>query len=386
MPTNFWPLRPTLLIARSPLRHRFSTFCLATGRHSQFAAEQTFAALAIVSGHTNPCDFESQIVLEYSRNDFVQPAKKVKSPVNRQSAGAIRFLSETDLAAYIMFDMVENQGGNRNYSVVKKVVLQRLHFADLSLRRLRVAGRKGDPVVVSAQRQVARRRRARQDFATLLDNIPLHVGGAAHEVQEDDTEATINAGEPAMPIAQELGIEGGLEDIGEEDDMIRSFYSSLCDSSSNDNVGALVELAGEQGDVQGDLDPEEDDLAEGHAQGAGEQGDEDIGGGEGAADGEPAPANPWGHLQVREVAGHTFCSNDDNKQLGRVHYIGVDGGTKATCQQHRGCVCWLNGRVARDAATPDLVQWLSMRVTLDERRAAGRAIKLRHGMRVRSSS
>lgn len=203
--------------------------------------------------------------------------------------------------------------------MVKKVVLQRLHFADLSLRRLRVAGRKGDPVVVSAQRQVARRRRARQDFATLLDNIPLHVGGAACEVQEDDTEATINAGEPAMPIAQELGIEGGLEDIGEEDDMIRALYSSLCDSSRNDNVGALVELAGEQGDVQGDLDPEEDDLAEDHAQGAGERGDEDIGGGEGAADGEPAPANPWGHLQVREVAGHTFFSNDDNKQLGWVH-------------------------------------------------------------------
>lgn len=77
----------------------------------------------------------------------------------------------------------------------------------------------------------------------------------------------------------------------------------------------------------------------------------------GVALAEPAPAapsNPWHCYQVREIAEGTFVSTEDDKVLGRVHIIGA-GGTKATCQQHRQCVCWLNGRVAQDAAMPDLV-------------------------------
>lgn len=109
----------------------FAHLCLATGRHAQLEAEQTFAMMQVIFAHESPFDYGAKILLEYVFQDFVEPGKVFKPPLNRQSVGIPHLLTEADFAAHILCNMIPG-GGGKDQTLVKRVIFRQLLFEDLS--------------------------------------------------------------------------------------------------------------------------------------------------------------------------------------------------------------------------------------------------------------
>lgn len=384
----------------------FVHLCLAAGAHAQFPAEQTFALLQVVSDHAPPWDYTAGILLEYEHETFVAPLKKVKTPINRQTFGALSMLTEDGLAAHIMFNMIPSLGSaGRAQTPVQRVLLKRLAFEDVTLNRVRVVGLLaggGDTKDCAAPAPRAKRRSSR-DFLAIFDSLK----------STDDPDSSRSRPTPSTSMGQSMGApagEGDTErgelaqlldqlglseaDVGAGLDDLVSLYASHLDTSVLTGSLALslgiLDKAGDSGDFDTTDHHDDADCPDAAAADVGEK--EEVAQREARDSGEAPKSeepieedvNEWAHLGLRkEKHGHLFIRLDGGARAGRVNAVGTGGGTKATCSAHTSCQCWLNRTVEFKTALSDLAEWLSLRGTKAEHQEASIALKQRHGMRTR---
>eukprot|EP00969_Alexandrium_andersonii_P113872 5033466-Alexandrium_andersonii.AAC.1 len=102
-------------------------------------------------------------------------------------------------------------------------------------------------------------------------------------------------------------------------------------------------------------------------------------------------AGALARLRLREVhagSGRQLYAADDGQRLGVLHLM-PGGHPKVTCNLHARCVLWLNLKGSSSSfseAFVDCYTWVAEggRMTSAEHQAAARAVKVKHGMRVRS--
>ena len=161
--------------ALEPCRTIFAHLAVAAGKHAQFAPQETFAVLQVISDHGMPFDYSSGILLEYEFDDLIPSRrKKLKSPIHRQLVGPVRFWTEDQLAANIMFGGCPSFRSFAGASDTEKVQFKELTFEDVSLKRIRITGLRdaGDVLVVTADGPGAAKppkKKKRSDFLSILE-------------------------------------------------------------------------------------------------------------------------------------------------------------------------------------------------------------------------
>lgn len=291
----------------------FAHLCLATGRHAQFEAEQTFAMLKVTSSHAGPLDYNAKIVLDYVFHDFVEPRKAVKPHLNRQSVGIPHLLTEADFAAHILFDMLP-VNGRRDHTLVKRVIFRQLLFEDMSLNRLRTLGAHGrlEDVVASAGREkpAPAQLPRRKGSLSLLDEPSGRASwpgasssccaGGGHRAQVDPTNG-------ASSIWDELA---DIMAIDEDMRGARAMYAAFCDAGCAGDLEQLAAL---------DLDDDGDDGSAG-AGAMGEPRSQAAGEAQHAEREEPQLV-PATDTQEPVENANSRASRADLRELGRWHHI-----------------------------------------------------------------
>ena len=339
----------------------------------------------------------------------------MRPPLNQQTVGPVRMVTEDALAVHLMFEVAPALGcGGQTRTPVRRVVFKHVEFEDVSLDTIRVVGLRPGDISVEASKPKLTKKTSVKDFTSLFDMAPdrrhpdPRPSGDASMAAEDDGVPVAHSssrqlGSARDTVLEELGL--APADVGLADDDMCCLYAAHLGESREIEILRDLLAHEEKSDVDGDDEPlvaadvATTTVSSSAPRACGPSSSSskpavDVASSsssappaaavEAPAETIEAPANPWAAFNLRQGPGRTYLHVESGANHGRVHIIGLDGSAKATCARHKSCVCWLNKYVPFDKAERDLVAWLSLTGSKEEHKEAAVAVKLSHGMKVRS--
>ena len=121
----------------------FCFLSLSLGKAAGQPPEQTSAELKPCSAIADYSDLGG-VELELAFEKSVAPMVRCRSPLNQQTLGAIKYLSEHEMAARFVESSTRMFGG-REKCVLDNVTIRKLRFRDIDLKRVEVEGFDGEP-------------------------------------------------------------------------------------------------------------------------------------------------------------------------------------------------------------------------------------------------
>ena len=375
----------------------FVAMAASSSRSGQHDPTQTFVEFNRVAGELNT-DLTG-LRLQFASRAYVPLRRRVRSPMNRNTVGALSCLSEEELIMQVLGSVQPDGQPIREVpSCVARVLIRRLRYHDATLGAIVTDGVDESFEAVELDRPIpqqrpplAQRRCSAFDLCREVMGETADSHGARPRRQQaqpqqphadplladDPGQAAVIAG-----YLGELGLDGSGGAEAEED------------LEEEDPFDINAELEQIMGVLAGG--PEEPERASssdgdnGDDEGAEESGEGAV---EASADHDE---RPWFDQLLHERSPWNFSSAANGSDVGRIHEMGAGSSLKATCRVHQDCVCWvslthrsddLGDKRLRLAA--DLREWLASALPGQphaqkcQHQERARTLKQSWGMRVR---
>ena len=315
----------------------FCFLCLSLGQAAGQPPEQTFAELKSCSAIADYSDLGG-VKLELAFEQFIAPMVRCRSPLNQQTLGGIKCLSEQEMAALFVESSTRMFGG-REKCVLNNVTIRKLRFRDIDLKRVEVEGFDGEPFKIEvhaaevkkgkakgSSSQAARKLDLCSDFLRPTCRTPAAPAAAA-AAREESAAPRDAEHKQVADFMEDLGLDAAAarlvqDDFCKSDGLMTALFSTL----PSDVREELQEVLGSEVDEDEiELSNAEEEVLEEDAESADEADEEEE------VLEEP---EPWPWSVMREAAPWRYVAKASGESLGLLHAVGQDG-LKATCKRHR---------------------------------------------------
>jgi hypothetical protein len=363
-----------------------------------------------------PLSYEA-LLLRYSREPFVAPETKPRSPFSRASFGALGAFAEDELANFIVHDVL--RAGVGASTVPGQVLIKRLRYSDVDLQHVRLEGECPSfcPIRVKANESLMLGRRSGKrapgpahhgDLISQMEATAKSNATYAKRARTSETKRSAPSVASAAPaqnasdFVKMLGVQPG--DLHLSSAEVEATYGGVLEAADAADIFEATsmwekEVQAEEGEQWPSF---QDALSEGSETEL-EPGEPDglttsvaAGGASSSSAAGPAvaPSNPkewqWQGLGLHQISPWRYRDLHGSRQGQEVAVLHQVSPTslKATCKYHTcgrsRCVLWLSNVKDAAATERDLVHWIAAgrEVPVSRHQELARDVKLRYGMRV----